>query len=63
MGEKKYFWIIDWFLMVDFLYLIPPIGSGLKKAQKKKQSKNNFKSGCAVVWALNNNHPEMKVLH
>jgi hypothetical protein len=24
IGEKKYFWIIDWFQMVDFLYLIPP---------------------------------------
>jgi hypothetical protein len=25
IGEKKkYFWIIDWFPMVDFLYLIPP---------------------------------------
>ena len=24
IGEKKYFWTIDWFPMVDFLYLIPP---------------------------------------
>jgi hypothetical protein len=25
INEGKYFWIIDWFLMVDFVYLIPPI--------------------------------------
>jgi hypothetical protein len=35
-NEEKEFWIIDWFLIVDSVYLIPPKGGFLKTSQLDK---------------------------
>jgi hypothetical protein len=39
--QKKSFWKSDWFLMVDFLYLIPPIFSLFLSLLTRRQSSLN----------------------
>jgi hypothetical protein len=57
---KKVFWKSDWFLMVDFLYLIPPSeeevtnqmfgkGKGSKSNQGKRKKKMRIFSCSSVV--------------
>jgi hypothetical protein len=53
-NEEKDFWIIDWFLIVDLVYLTPPIDSVSKSLIIFQ--KNNSKSKW-VVWHVK----EMKI--